>query len=258
MQLLWHFGAVVAAAVVVVWLYGLNIGHRWRTRHLPGPRPAWLVGASVPPPGSAAMLVCRQQPAKADPGAPFLFGSFQTKNGVWAQSSLVVRVPISNPPPASVPPPLPPAGNVMQMGPQGKIHEALQKWAAKYGPVFKYFLGRRPCIVITGEAPRAARCGLLPRPGASAASYTGAVLPRRTTPAGAGPAARSADPDLVRQICVKRFIDYHDRSVVSPPRSTGGIPTAWLAPHAAGRRADRSVGRQSRDPCSGPASGLHR
>ncbi|EFN54611.1 hypothetical protein CHLNCDRAFT_135118, partial [Chlorella variabilis] len=63
-----------------------------------------------------------------------------------------------------------PPGNVMQMGPQGKIHEALQKWAAKYGPVFKYFLGRRPCIVIT-------------------------------------------DPDLVRQICVKRFIDYHDRSV---------------------------------------------
>ncbi|EFN55197.1 hypothetical protein CHLNCDRAFT_134405 [Chlorella variabilis] len=58
----------------------------------------------------------------------------------------------------------------MQMGPQGKIHEALQKWAAEYGSVFKYFLGRRPCIVIT-------------------------------------------DPDLVRQICVKRFIDYHDRSL---------------------------------------------
>ena len=127
----------------------------------------------------------------------------------------------------------------MQMGPQGKIHEALQKWAAEYGSVFKYFLGRRPCIVITGEAPGAARCGLLPRPGASAR-----LCRPRAPPLLVPDPLLAADPDLVRQICVKRFIDYHDRSLVSPPRSTCGGLAVSLAPHAAARRADRPVRRQ--------------
>ena len=30
-----------------IWLYGLNPVQRWRYRHIPGPRPAWLLGNAV-------------------------------------------------------------------------------------------------------------------------------------------------------------------------------------------------------------------
>ncbi|KAL4858882.1 Cytochrome P450 3A12 [Chlorella vulgaris] len=95
---------LLLAGPVICLLYGFNIVSRWRMRHVPGPRPSWLMG------------------------------------------------------------------NVLQMGPPGKSHDAMQRWATEYGPVYRYFLGRRPCVVIS-------------------------------------------DPELVRQVSVKRFINYHDRSL---------------------------------------------
>jgi cytochrome P450 len=37
---------LVAVALLVLWVlaYGLNLGARWRLRHIPGPRPRWLTG----------------------------------------------------------------------------------------------------------------------------------------------------------------------------------------------------------------------
>jgi hypothetical protein len=39
-MLLW----ALLGAALAVWAYGLNAVQRWRHRHLPGPRPAWLLG----------------------------------------------------------------------------------------------------------------------------------------------------------------------------------------------------------------------
>ncbi|KAL4428351.1 hypothetical protein ABPG75_002440 [Micractinium tetrahymenae] len=55
-----------------------------------------------------------------------------------------------------------------QLGDFGKSHERQQQWAAKYGPCYRYFLGRQPCVVLS-------------------------------------------DPELVRQVAVKRFMSFHDR-----------------------------------------------
>ena len=68
-----------------MWLYGLNLARRWRVRHIPGPRPAWLLG-NVP-----------QMSAKLTP-------------------------------------------------------DVLSGWAAEYGPVFRFFMGLKPVIVVTGAA----------------------------------------------------------------------------------------------------------
>lgn len=37
------------------------------------------------------------------------------------------------------------------MGPMGKSHEQFDKWAAQYGPCFRFFQGRHPCVVLNGE-----------------------------------------------------------------------------------------------------------
>eukprot|EP00193_Tetraselmis_chui_P017596 CAMPEP_0177795416 /NCGR_PEP_ID=MMETSP0491_2-20121128/26220_1 /TAXON_ID=63592 /ORGANISM="Tetraselmis chuii, Strain PLY429" /LENGTH=524 /DNA_ID=CAMNT_0019318243 /DNA_START=73 /DNA_END=1647 /DNA_ORIENTATION=+ len=39
----WFLGALLTAALAV-YIYGLNLVSRWRFRHLPGPKPRWLVG----------------------------------------------------------------------------------------------------------------------------------------------------------------------------------------------------------------------
>jgi hypothetical protein len=72
--------------VQVLWLYGLNLACRWRLRHIPGPRPAWLLGS-----------------------VSAMSGKF--------------------------------------------MPDVLSGWAAQHGPVFRFFMGRKPVIVITGAAP---------------------------------------------------------------------------------------------------------
>ncbi|KAL4420261.1 hypothetical protein ABPG77_003440 [Micractinium sp. CCAP 211/92] len=94
--------ALLAAAVAGIVVWGYNPIGRWRLRHLPGPKPDWLLG------------------------------------------------------------------NMRQLGNFGKSHETQQQWAAKYGPCYRYFLGRQPCVVLS-------------------------------------------DPELVRQVAVKRFMSFHDR-----------------------------------------------
>jgi hypothetical protein len=43
------------------------------------------------------------------------------------------------------------AGNSLQLGKPGKMYEAMTRWAKHHGPVYKMFLGRRACIVVSGE-----------------------------------------------------------------------------------------------------------
>lgn len=77
-----------AAARVLLGLlaYGLNATNRWAHRHLPSPRPAWLLG------------------------------------------------------------------NLGQLGPPGKSHTVLQRWALQHGPCAVVYLGRQPCVLLSGAA----------------------------------------------------------------------------------------------------------
>lgn len=58
-------------------------------------------------------------------------------------------------------------GNMREVGKEG-LHNLLPQWAETYGPVYKFFFGRFPFVVIN-------------------------------------------DPELVRQVCVKNFMQFHDR-----------------------------------------------
>ena len=51
MDALWALLGVLGAAALALYLYGLNLGARWAHRHLPGPRPKWLLGNASRRPG---------------------------------------------------------------------------------------------------------------------------------------------------------------------------------------------------------------
>ncbi len=45
-----------------------------------------------------------------------------------------------------------PPRNVMQIAKAGGMHNALLRWAADFGPVCKFFLGRHTVVVINGAS----------------------------------------------------------------------------------------------------------
>ncbi|KAK9829454.1 hypothetical protein WJX72_005965 [[Myrmecia] bisecta] len=51
---------------------------------------------------------------------------------------------------------------------RGKLHEVLLQWTRQYGPIFKFYFGREPVVVVS-------------------------------------------DPELVFQVCIKQFKNFHDR-----------------------------------------------
>ncbi|KAL3152434.1 hypothetical protein ABBQ32_001484 [Trebouxia sp. C0010 RCD-2024] len=59
-------------------------------------------------------------------------------------------------------------GNLSQLGARFGIHLTLEQWYRQYGPIYKFFLGRAPVVVVT-------------------------------------------DPDLLKQLCTKSFMKFHDR-----------------------------------------------
>jgi hypothetical protein len=91
------------------------------------------------------------------------------------------------------------------MGPPGKSHDDMQRWATEYGPVYRYFLGRRPCVVISGAFDCA------PPPLTCASACRGS--------------------DHLRMTCCRpRAGTASERQAVHQlPRSLPGGPTCWLA-----------------------------
>ncbi|KAL3142384.1 hypothetical protein ABBQ38_002720 [Trebouxia sp. C0009 RCD-2024] len=59
-------------------------------------------------------------------------------------------------------------GNLNQLGARFGIHLTLEQWYRQYGPIYKFFLGRTPVVVVT-------------------------------------------DPELLKQLCTKSFMKFHDR-----------------------------------------------
>jgi len=39
---------------------------------------------------------------------------------------------------------------IMQLGARFGIHLTLEQWYRQYGPIYKFFLGRAPVVVVTG------------------------------------------------------------------------------------------------------------
>lgn len=112
-----------------VWLQHakpVNMQSRCKLRALPGPPPAWMFWQPesgsyssniTPPPYSQCCQACRTK-------------ALLLRCCWWCDFTCVYHY--------------------MQLGARFGIHLTLEQWYRQYGPIYKFFLGRAPVVVVTG------------------------------------------------------------------------------------------------------------
>lgn len=130
--------------------------------------------------------------------------------GYNAQSRWKLRN-VPGPPPAWL------VGNLRELRARNGIHLMLESWYRQYGPLYKFFLGRAPIVVVTGQHSYYHNWQ-------SCAQSNERIIPRMVLLTMLTRAL--AEPELLKQIFTKSFMKFHDRPELQMRVNEGNEITA--------------------------------